>query len=351
MDVEPFNLDILLKETLNKCRKALKGEMNSVMAGNISSHLKNSIIEENKKIANYIIEKITLDFVENYDINSDFLFKNYIVDNFFGKSIKYFLDKKIMNESCANVINESTIIEKYGGYIWFSKNKCNEIIKNDLKRIAYDFLDCQAIKEKETEKNILNHNRRTHKDFIETSKNFLINNFNYKAQILFIKYLINQNYFINDIKKNLDIIIENILAQNDIKKLISKCFLKKFEQFENEIKIKTPELMNNANKSFNKKDINEREENDSSSQKEKETNNNNEDNLPPPSGVLEYHDESQIKEKKIKKINQICSSNHIATVKQSQPSEKNEIKESSNASENNYHYEDNESKNKFEDDE
>ena len=49
----------------------------------------------------------------------------------------------------------------------------DELIENDLSRLAYDFLDYQAIKEKETKKNILIDNRRTHKDFIETSKIFL----------------------------------------------------------------------------------------------------------------------------------------------------------------------------------
>ena len=88
--VEPFNLEILLQETINKCRKALKGEMKSIMASNISTHLKKLIKEENEKKFLFVHEKIVLDFVENYNLNSDFHFQQYIIDNIFGKSIKYF---------------------------------------------------------------------------------------------------------------------------------------------------------------------------------------------------------------------------------------------------------------------
>ena len=274
--VEPFNLEILLQETINKCRKALKGEMKSIMASNISTHLKKLIKEENEKKFLLVHEKIVLDFVENYNLNSDFHFQQYIIDNIFGKSIKYFLEKDIMNESSSNFIKETHIIEKINQYIQFSKKTCDELIENDLSRLAYDFLDYQAIKEKETKKNILIDNRRTHKDFIETSKNFFENNFGYASQILYITYLINQHYFVANLKEKLNQITEKILGQKDIVKKISDCFLKKFKQFENENK-------DNFHNAFNKYvDISD--------------NNikNDNDNLPPADNIQEYPDESQI---------------------------------------------------------
>ena len=115
--LEPFNLDLLLKVTLNKCRKALKGEMNSIMANNISSHLKNLISTENRKISKFVKEKITIDFIENYKLSSDDLFKNYIFDNIIGTIIANFLDKNIMSKSCSTFLNESQINEKYNEYI------------------------------------------------------------------------------------------------------------------------------------------------------------------------------------------------------------------------------------------
>ena len=143
------------------------------MASNISTYLNNLIKEENEKKLKFVHEKIVLDFIENYNLNSDFNFKQYIIDSFFGKSIKYFLEKNIMDESSSNFINQSEIYEKYNHFIQFYKNKYDELIRNDLPNLAYDFLDFQAIKEKETKKNILNENKRSHKDFIETSQNFL----------------------------------------------------------------------------------------------------------------------------------------------------------------------------------
>ena len=274
--VEPFNLEILLQETINKCRKALKGEMKSIMASNISTHLKKLIKEENEKKFLFVHEKIVLDFVENYNLNSDFHFQQYIIDNIFGKSIKYFLEKDIMNESSSNFIKETHFIEKINQYIQFSKKTCDEFIENNLSPLAYDFLDYQAIKEKETKKNILIDNRRTHKDFIETSKNFFENNFRYASQILYITYLINQHYFVANLKEKLNQITEKILGQKDIVKKISDCFLKKFKQFENENK-------DNFHNAFNKYvDISD--------------NNikNDDDNLPPADNIQEYPDESQI---------------------------------------------------------
>ena len=64
--------------------------MKSIMACNISTHLKKLIKEENEKKFLFVHEKIVLDFVENYNLNSDFHFQRCIIDNIFGKSIKYF---------------------------------------------------------------------------------------------------------------------------------------------------------------------------------------------------------------------------------------------------------------------
>ena len=213
--LEPFNLDILLNETLNKCSKALNGEMNTLMAKNISNYLNNLILDENEKIANSVREKIIIDFIEDYKIESDSHFKNYIFENIFGKSIKYFLYKNNMSQENLSFLNKSQINDNFNQYIKFHKGIYSEMINNDLKNLAYDFLDYQAIKEKETSKNILNINRRTHKDFIETTKNFLGNNFIYISQILYIKYLLDQDYFIKDLLDYLKTMINNILNKNE----------------------------------------------------------------------------------------------------------------------------------------
>ena len=98
-----------------------------------------------------------------------------------------------MSQENLSFLNKSQINDNFNQCIKFYKGIYSEMINNDLKNLAYDFLDYQAIKEKETSKNILNINRRTHKDFIETTKKFLGNNFIYISQILYIKYLLDQD--------------------------------------------------------------------------------------------------------------------------------------------------------------
>ena len=54
--------------------------MKSIMASNISTHLKKLIKEENEKKFLFVHEKIVLDFVENYNLNSDFHFQQYTLN-------------------------------------------------------------------------------------------------------------------------------------------------------------------------------------------------------------------------------------------------------------------------------
>ena len=292
--IEAFNLDILLQETLNKCRKALKGEMNSIMNRNIGLHLKDLMTKENEAISNFIHEKIIIDFIEKekYILKPKNQFNIYIINNFFRKTINYFLDKN-MSESSSNILKSelSKIRQQNDNYVEFYEIQINLLIKNDLSNLAYNFLDNQAIKEKETTKNILNKNRRTHKEFCETSKRFLEDNFNYISQILYIKHLINNNYFTDNLNEKLNQIIESILIKNDIKKLISNCFLKKFEQFENEIKKKSPDLINKMNKKVNEsnkvKKTNKTKKSISDIEK-------NEDDLPAAMEVGDFPDKNEI---------------------------------------------------------
>ena len=87
--------------------------------------------------------------------------------------------------------------------------------------------------------------------------------------------------------------INNILNKNEMKKLISDCFLKKFKQFEEKIKSKKIELLNKA---FNK--LYEENHNETKdkvvSNLTNINNNNNEVNLPPPKGVLDYPEKNEI---------------------------------------------------------
>ena len=50
--LEPFGMDELVQETLEKCKRAMKGEMRSVMTKNISNKINELLIEENEKLKN-----------------------------------------------------------------------------------------------------------------------------------------------------------------------------------------------------------------------------------------------------------------------------------------------------------
>ena len=74
-----FGLSELLKETLNKCKKALKGEIRTVMVDNISKHIINILKEQNSHIKKYINENTILDFIKEYKIKTDDEFIDYIL--------------------------------------------------------------------------------------------------------------------------------------------------------------------------------------------------------------------------------------------------------------------------------
>ena len=77
--LDSFGLSVILKEKLNKRKKALKGEMRTVMVDNISKHIRNILKGDNSHIKNYINEKTILDFIKEYKIKTDDEFIDYIL--------------------------------------------------------------------------------------------------------------------------------------------------------------------------------------------------------------------------------------------------------------------------------
>ena len=77
--LDSFGLSEILKEKLNKLKKALKGEMRTVMVDNISKHIRNILKGDNSHIKNYINEKTILDFIKEYKIKTDDEFIDYIL--------------------------------------------------------------------------------------------------------------------------------------------------------------------------------------------------------------------------------------------------------------------------------
>ena len=227
-------LDILLKETLTKCRSALQGEMKVVMCKNISDKIVKKIKDDNSYIKKYIYEKSILDFISDYvSINKDKDFNNYCV-NIFGNNIKYFLNEE-MSKKSFETFNNSPIIQNnldqyINDYREYAKNK----IDPKLDEFAINFLDEQVKIQKEQKRSIQLQNKKRLNDLKEISNNFLNDNFYYLAQLKFIA-----NFIMKQLEKlsksfenNLNISTSKLINNKDLQDLIEKCYLVKFGEFE-----------------------------------------------------------------------------------------------------------------------
>ena len=249
--LEAFGLDELLNETFKKCKLAIKGDMHSVMTKNISQHIKKILIQDNSKIKKNIIEKVIINFIKGYNVKNDNEFKAYITE-IYESNIKYYLNIDNSNDKNNEIQKSFLISRECDNFIKYYKDKTHDIILRDLMDLSTKFLDYQAVKEIDNQTNINIKNKRCLNDFVNSSSNFLNDNFYYLAQKYYIRHVI-LNYlrkFSISFEQNLNKKLDNLFVQKDIQDLISECFLKKFEEFENNINNELL-LMNNENNTNN----------------------------------------------------------------------------------------------------
>ena len=239
--IDAYGLDDLLKETLDKCKKAIQGDMRAVMANNISEHIKNILIKENSYIRRYINEVSVLNFVnQRYAINSDSNFEKYVID-VYENNIQYFLEKgkEQINERIISTFRNSEIFNNnFNDYKSYYEQQTQNIIAEGKDDLAIQLLDLQVKTEKNNDNHLFNKNKRTLDEFKETTKKFLQDNFYCIAQKSYILYAI------QNISKNLSLAFENrlndfirnIISHNDVIENINKLFIKKFNDFEERIK-------------------------------------------------------------------------------------------------------------------
>ena len=238
--LKSFGTKELLSLTLNKCKKALKGDMCSVMVSQISKEITNNLMGENSNIRNYIYEQSILNFINGYNYKSDKDFQNTVID-MFGYNINYYLNKNIRKKTISIIENTDLIYFHNNNFIKYYHQQVNSFISNIKNKLAFDFLNIQAKKEKKKGKPTLNQNKRSYEDFIETNEEFLGHNFIYLAQKYYIGNFI--ECICEPLSKTFENILNNIiinlLQKKDIKKLIYECFLKKYKEFEERINLKT----------------------------------------------------------------------------------------------------------------
>ena len=243
--LESFGLDELVNVTLEKCKKAMRGEMRTVMTKNITNNLKTKIIEENKYIREYIYEKAILEFTNNYKlVKNDEEFLDYII-KLFSINIQYFLEQEINNKSINFLKNNRMISDDVQNFTSFYKREVSNLMKDHITRFAIKFIDYQVIFEKNQNKEIQLNNKRCIAQFQDTSTDFLNKNYYYTAQAHYLYHNVLGNFrnFTLSLENSLNQLTQEILNQNKIQKLITECFLKKFEEYEKK-----------ANKFFNKID-------------------------------------------------------------------------------------------------
>ena len=244
-----FGLHDLIKQTLEQCKIAFKGDMRAVMRENISKNIFEILKNENAYIMDFIYEKIITDFTSYYNfVKNDNDFINYIID-IFGSNIKYYLNKNMSKNSYNYFKSTNLIKEQTQKFIDSYKEIINNIIKSQIMPYSIKFLDRQAYVEKTEKKNIEFRNKRCLNDFKETSKKFVLDNMYYVSQQIYIYFIITKflKLYSGYCMANLNQISKQQLETNDIKNLIDQTFLKKFNEFE----IRVNYLLENNKKNNN----------------------------------------------------------------------------------------------------
>ena len=267
--IEERGKDELLKETLDKCTKALKGNMINLMIGNISKELGKNLEEENDNNDINISKEIIDEFINEYTLvlnDADFI--NYIIKIFVLKLQKFFDDEMKFSNKTKNLLINSNLVKDIKIFVEKILKSINNEINNNSEKMAKKFINEQAIEEKNFLINDIK-NKRQLKDFIKTSKKFLKDNYYYKIQTYIIKYLIEKKLpqYLNNFTKKVDSITNDLLKIEDtknenIKKHLEYCFLIKLYDFalNRGIMLEKPQFNFNENYKFLNDDKNNEDE-------------------------------------------------------------------------------------------
>ena len=241
--VEAFGLKELIKETLQRCKKALKGdndndigtEMGTIITKKIGEYVLAKIFRNNRLNKENSYKTIVSQFINNYNVlktEDEFL---YFIIYLFGIGINNFLNVKNIKEKTFNTLKSLSIIQNNSfEYIQFYNKFVNTLIEPVLKPFSVDFLDYQVEIQKQKNKEIKLVNKKTIKEFSEMISNFLNHNFYYLAQVYYIYNIIPQYYpnMAQNFESALNNLTKFLLNNSRIKERINECFVNKFKQFQ-----------------------------------------------------------------------------------------------------------------------
>ena len=238
--LEPFGIDELIKETLKKCKKALNGEMFSVITESISKKIIEMLEKQNFSDKDYITRMMKLSFINNFGACANKETFLHFIIHLLGFNIKIFFEKKELkvNENCTEIFLNSDL---FINFIYLMINEYENIADNliepmlDIK--AREFIDLQVDVQKKCQKEISFKNQRKINDFRINIKDFLIDNYHLIAQKLIINYIF-RNIFgkiTNEFVNQFNFLTRKILQRDKNKELIKDCFMIKFSDFENRL--------------------------------------------------------------------------------------------------------------------
>lgn len=244
--VEAFGLKELIKETLQRCKKALKGdndneigtEMGTIITKKIGEYILAKISRNNRLNTENSYKNIVSQFIVNYNnLKSEDEFLYFII-YLFGIGINSFLNVKKIKEKSFNSLKSLTIIQNNSfEYIQYYNKYVNSVIEPVLKSFSVDFLDYQVEIQKQKNKEIKLMNKKTIKEFSEMISNFLNQNFYYLAQVYYIYNIIPQYYpnLAKCFERTINNLTRILLNNSRIKERINECFVNKFKQFQKRV--------------------------------------------------------------------------------------------------------------------
>ena len=246
MTIPAYGLDKLTKLTVKKCKRAFDADMKQVMIKNLKERIKKTLFSDNAKIKENIILKMMLDTYKKDLANQKF--DDYIHDIYYYH-VCYFLNKNYMSKESVTQIKNSEFNRHKNNFFSFCQQYVNKLIQNELPYFSNKFLDIQATKEKENGRPVDMVNKRNFNDFINSTGNFLITNFNSFSSKFYINFVMTRIIakLSTNFEQELNLIVENLILKNDIQNIIDECFYKKFSDYEERVYNNISKKQNNNN--------------------------------------------------------------------------------------------------------
>ena len=235
--LEPFGLDVLISETLEKCKKALKGDMFSVITKKISEEIFNTIQSQNNSDKGYIIKEMKIYTIKNFGNVRDLDNFIYFIIHLFGYiiTILFETEEGQINDKNRQIFLDSDLINFFRN-TYIQNNEFNDNMF--INKIVYEFIDLQVLIQKNNNKEICYENQRTINDFKNTTKAFLNDNFNYFIQKMILNFIFSYIFgsLLDEFIYQSNELSIKLLNEENIKDQIKRCFFKKYSEFEERLK-------------------------------------------------------------------------------------------------------------------